>query len=822
MKKDKVTMFAEESYNDLDDNIGIVMPILTDCDVDEDFTEGMEKVGEELPILPLRNMVLFPGVAMPVMIGRPKSMRLIKEAAHKKSLIGVVCQKDMNTEDPKIEDLYATGVVADIVRVLEMPDGTTTVILQGKKRFQLEELSAYDPYLIGKIKLLEDVMPDKSDREFEALVSTIKDLTIKMLGAASEPPRDLIFSIKNNKNILYLINFSCCNVPNGSSEKQDLLLIGNLKDRAYRLLFILNREYQLVELKTSIQMKTHEDINQQQKEYFLQQQIKTIQEELGGNINELEIRELREKAAKKKWSSAVAETFEKEVRKLERLHPQSPDFSIQTQYVQAIVNLPWNEYSKDNFNLAHPQKVLARDHYGLEKVKERIIEHLAVLKLKGDMKSPIICLYGPPGVGKTSLGKSVAEALNRKYIRISLGGLHDEAEIRGHRRTYIGAMPGRIIQGLIKAKSSNPVFVLDEIDKIGNDFKGDPASALLEVLDPEQNNAFHDNYIDIDYDLSKILFIATANNLNTISQPLLDRMELIDISGYIIEEKVEIGRRHLVPKQLENHGLKEGDVVIPKKVMAAIVDQYTRESGVRELDKKIARIMRKVARLKASGKEYNPTLSIDDLHEYLGAQEYNRDKYENNDYAGVVTGLAWTAVGGEILFVESSLSKSKGEKLTLTGNLGDVMKESAVIALQYIKSHASLLGIDEDIFDKWAVHIHVPEGAIPKDGPSAGITMVTSLASTFTQRKVKDHLAMTGEITLRGKVLPVGGIKEKILAAKRAGIREIILSEENRKDIEEIKESYLKGLTFHYVKNITDVLKIALTDEKVKNAIDIK
>lgn len=819
MKKDKVTMFAEESYNDLDDNIGIVMPILTDCDVDEDFTEGMEKVGEELPILPLRNMVLFPGVAMPVMIGRPKSMRLIKEAAHKKSLIGVVCQKDMNTEDPKIEDLYATGVVADIVRVLEMPDGTTTVILQGKKRFQLEELSAYDPYLIGKIKLLEDVMPDKSDREFEALVSTIKDLTIKMLGAASEPPRDLIFSIKNNKNILYLINFSCCNVPNGSSEKQDLLLIGNLKDRAYRLLFILNREYQLVELKTSIQMKTHEDINQQQKEYFLQQQIKTIQEELGGNINELEIRELREKAAKKKWSSAVAETFEKEVRKLERLHPQSPDFSIQTQYVQAIVNLPWNEYSKDNFNLAHAQKVLDRDHYGLEKVKERIIEHLAVLKLKGDMKSPIICLYGPPGVGKTSLGKSVAEALHRKYVRVSLGGLHDEAEIRGHRRTYIGAMSGRIIQNLQKTGTSNPVFILDEIDKVTNDFKGDPASALLEVLDPEQNNAFHDNYLDIDYDLSKVMFIATANNLNTISQPLLDRMELIEVSGYIMEEKVEIAARHLVPKQLEIHGLSKGKVKFPKKTLQAIIESYTRESGVRELDKKIAKIMRKLARKLASSEELPAQIRPEDLHDYLGAVEYTRDKYQGNNYAGVVTGLAWTAVGGEILFVESSLSKGKGSKLTLTGNLGDVMKESAMLALEYIHSHAGLFGIDEGMFENWNVHIHVPEGAIPKDGPSAGITMVTSLVSAFTQRKVRSNLAMTGEITLRGKVLPVGGIKEKILAAKRAGIKELILCQENKKDIEEIKPDYLKGLAFHYVDDIRQVVDLALLKEKVANPL---
>ena len=817
--KERMKRFAEESYDDLDDNIGIVMPILTECDVDEDFTEGIEKVGSEIPILPLRNMVLFPGVAMPVIVGRPKSMRLIKEAVHKKALIGVVCQKEMNTEDPGFDDLYTTGVIADIVRVLEMPDGTTTVILQGKKRFALDSLKDTEPYLKGKISLLEDKMPKKSDREFEALISTIKDLTIKMLGALNEPPRDLIFSIKNNKNVLYLINFSCSNIPSGSAEKQELLLIGDLKDRAYRLLFILNREYQLVELKASIQMKTHEDINQQQKEYFLQQQIKTIQEELGGNINDLEIRELREKASRKKWPAAVAEIFEKEVRKLERLHPQSPDFSIQTQYVQAIINLPWNEYSKDNFNLIHAQKVLDRDHYGLEKVKERIIEHLAVLKLKGDMKSPIICLYGPPGVGKTSLGKSVAEALHRKYVRISLGGLHDEAEIRGHRRTYIGAMAGRIIQNIQKAGSSTPVFILDEIDKVTNDFKGDPASALLEVLDPEQNSTFHDNYLDIDYDLSKVMFIATANNLNTISQPLLDRMELIEVSGYILEEKVEIAARHLVPKQLEAHGLSKGKVKLPKKTLQVIIESYTRESGVRELDKKIAKIMRKLARKVASDEAIPSQIKPEDLHEYLGQIEYSRDKYQGNEYAGVVTGLAWTAVGGEILFVESSLSRGKGSKLTLTGNLGEVMKESAMLALEFIHAHASLFGINEELFENWNVHIHVPEGAIPKDGPSAGVTMVTSLVSAFTQRKVKKNLAMTGEITLRGKVLPVGGIKEKILAAKRAGIKELILCKENQKDIEEIKAEYVKGLTFHYVEDIRQVIDIALLKEKVDNPL---
>ena len=817
--KEKTRVFCQNSFDDLDDNIGIVMPILTECDVDEDFTEGIEKVGDTIPILPLRNMVLFPGVALPVIIGRPKSMRLIKEAVHKKSLIGVVCQKEMGTEDPILEDLYTTGVIADIVRVLEMPDGSTTVILQGKKRFELNELTETDPYLSGKITVLEDTKPDKTDREFEALISTIKDLTIKMLGAVAEPPRDLIFSIKNNKNVLYVVNFSCSNIPSGSAEKQQLLLIGDLKERAYRLLFILNREYQLVELKASIQMKTHEDINQQQKEYFLQQQIKTIQEELGGNINELEIKELREKASRKKWPAEVAQVFEKELRKLERLHPQSPDYSVQTQYVQNIVNLPWNEYSKDNFNLSHAQKVLDRDHYGLEKVKERIIEHLAVLKLKGDMKSPIICLYGPPGVGKTSLGRSIAEALRRKYVRVSLGGLHDEAEIRGHRRTYIGAMCGRIIQNIQKAGTSNPVFILDEIDKITNDFKGDPASALLEVLDPEQNNAFHDNYLDIDYDLSKVMFIATANNLNTISQPLLDRMELIEVSGYIMEEKVEIAAKHLVPKQMDVHGLKKGSVKFPKKTLQVIVEAYTRESGVRELDKKIAKIMRKLARKVASDEPIPTSIKPEDLYEYLGAVEYSRDKYQGNDYAGVVTGLAWTAVGGEILFVESSLSKGKGSKLTLTGNLGVVMKESAMLALEYIHAHAAQFNINEELFENWNVHVHVPEGAIPKDGPSAGITMVTSLVSAFTQRKVKKNLAMTGEITLRGKVLPVGGIKEKILAAKRAGIKELILCKENEKDINEIKPEYLKGLVFHYVSDIQQVVDLALLREKVDNPL---
>ncbi len=803
--------------HDIDESMGAVMPILMDCDKDEDFSEGMDKVGETLPILPLRNMVLFPGVAMPILLGRPKSMRLIREASQRKILVGVVCQKNEEVEDPGLDDLYPIGTVAEVLRVLEMPDGSTTAILQGRKRMALHSLVDTEPYLNGAISVLDDQPASKDDREYEALISTIKDLTIKMIEAAGDPPRELVFSIRNMQNTMFMLGFACCHIVAKPDEKQELLAIDDVKNRAYRLLFILNREYQLIELKTSIQMKTHEDINKQQKEYFLQQQMKAIQEELGGSMNDIEIRELRAQAKKKKWPKEVGETFEKELAKLERIHPQSPDYSIQSQYVQTIVGLPWGTYSRDNFSLPHAQRVLDRDHYGMEKVKERIIEHLAVLKLKRDLRSPILCLYGPPGVGKTSLGRSVAEALGRKYVRVSLGGLHDEAEIRGHRRTYIGAMMGRILQNLQKAGTSNPVFVLDEVDKVGSDFKGDPASALLEVLDPEQNTTFHDNYLDIDYDLSKILFIATANNLNTISQPLLDRMELIEVSGYILEEKIEIAMRHLIPKQMEAHGITKGTVRFHRNTVRAIIDSYTRESGVRALEKKIAKIMRRLARKIASDETVPAVLKVDHLREYLGPVEYTRDKYQDNRYAGVVTGLAWTAVGGEILFVESSLSRGKSAKLTITGNLGDVMKESAILALEYVHSHAAQLGIEESLFENWNVHIHVPEGAIPKDGPSAGITMVTSLVSTFTRRKVKSNLAMTGEITLRGKVLPVGGIKEKILAAKRAGIREIVLCEENRKDVEEINQTYVEGLTFHYVADIMQVIDTALLDEKVKD-----
>lgn len=817
-------MFNKKSdYLRLEDSEEPVISIIASDFNDGDSSIDEKELKEELPILPLRNTVIFPGTSMPVAVGRGKSKKLINSLNRQEGkLVGLLCQKDAEVEDPYFDDLYSIGVIGKIIRVIELPDSENiTVLFQAKKRFRLTNLTQIDPFWLGKYEILDSEPVAEPDTEYKALLDSIRDLTIQMLRLYGEPPREFINRIKSDEIASQLVNYCCTNLPVPAHEKQMLLEVDSEKERAYKLLVILNREIQMMEMKASIQLKTREELNQQQKEYFLQQQLRTIQDELGGNPQQSEIEEFRKRAKKKKWNTDVAAVFEKELTKLERLHPQSPDYSTQFTYIETLLDLPWNEYTKDNFDLTHAQIILDQDHYGLDKVKERIIEHLAVLKLKGDLKSPIICLYGPPGVGKTSLGKSVAKALNRKYIRVSFGGLHDESEIRGHRRTYIGAMPGRIIQNILKAGSSNPVFVLDEIDKIGRDFKGDPSSALLEVLDPEQNSAFHDNYVNIDYDLSKVLFLATANNLSTISQPLLDRMELIDISGYIIEEKVEIARRHLIPNQIENHGLKKSDISIPKKTIEKIVENYTRESGVRELDKKIASIMRKVAKKVASGAEYKKTIDPEDLQEYLGVVEYTRDEYQGNEYAGVVTGLAWTAVGGEILFVETSLSKGKGGKLTLTGNLGDVMKESALLALEYMKSHAKDYNIDERIFDNWNIHIHVPEGAIPKDGPSAGITMATSIASALTQRKVKSNLAMTGEITLRGKVLPVGGIREKILAAKRAGIKEIILSKNNQKDINEIKDIYLKGLKFHYVENIREVLDIALLKSKVDNPQDL-
>lgn len=794
--------------------------VIADYDGSEEQLMKTE-VDSSMPILPLRNMVLFPGVFLPVTIGRKSSLKLIHEAEAAGKNIGIVCQKLPDTEYPELKDLHQIGTVARIIRTIEMPDKSRAVILQGIRRFKLEEITETTPYLLGNIMPLEDEMPSQNDKEFQALVDSIKDTTIHLIKTSDLYPQESTIAIKNNNSPVFVINFISANLPLKKDDKMQLLCIDSFRDRAYQLLRFLNREVQLAEIKENIQIQAREDIDQQQREYFLQQQIKTIQNELGGNGQEQEIEEMRSLAKTKHWSEEVKNTFLKEVDKLERTHAQSPEYNVQLNYLQTMLNLPWGEYTTDNLNLNHATKVLNKDHYGLEKVKERILEHLAVLKLKGDMKSPIICLYGPPGVGKTSLGRSIAAALKRKYIRMSLGGVHDEAEIRGHRRTYVGAMPGRIIKGLLKAGSSNPVFILDEIDKVNSDRQGDPSSALLEVLDPEQNTTFHDNYLDVDYDLSKVMFIATANNLNSIPAPLLDRMELIEVSGYITEEKIEIARKHLVPKELEANGLNKNDVKLSKTTLESVIENYTRESGVRELEKKISKILRKSALQYATdGYLKKNEIKPADLCDFLGVQEYTRDKYQGNEYAGVVTGLAWTAIGGEILFVETSLSRGKGGRLTLTGNLGDVMKESAMLALEYIKAHTSLLDINDEIFDNWNIHIHVPEGAIPKDGPSAGITMATSLASALTQRKVKTNLAMTGEITLRGKVLPVGGIKEKILAAKRAGIKEIILCDENRKNIEEIQEIYLKGLTFHYVKDIREVFELALTEDKVNNPID--
>ncbi len=814
-------MNKEIYFSEIEEQENNAFSLITDFEGNEEQLFDIDVEGA-IPVLPLRNMVLFPGVFMPVAVGRKSSLKLVREAEQKNKYVAVVCQKDEQVEVPGFEDLHRVGTIGKIVRILEMPDQTTTVILQGVKRMHLKDITDSYPYLKGHVQLLDEEIPSKDDKEFMALVETCKDLTIRYIKSSDSIHQESTFAIKNINNQMFLVDFICTNLPLKKDEKIALLQLNSLRDRAYRLLEILNREVQLADIKASIQMRAREDIDQQQREYFLQQQIKTIQDELGGSGQEQEIEEMRLKAMTKNWGEEVNAVFLKELAKLERTHPQSPDFSVQLNYLQTMLSLPWNSYTVDNLNIKHAEKVLNKDHYGLEKVKERILEHLAVLKLKGDMKSPIICLYGPPGVGKTSLGKSIAASLKRKYIRMSLGGVHDEAEIRGHRKTYIGAMPGRIVKSLIKAGSSNPVFILDEIDKVSSDRQGDPSSALLEVLDPEQNTTFHDNYLDVDYDLSKVMFIATANNLNTIPAPLLDRMELIEVSGYITEEKIEIARRHLVPKELEANGMKKTDIKFPKNTLEMIVECYTRESGVRELEKKIGKILRKSARQYATDGYFAKTeIKPTDLYEFLGAPEYNRDKYQGNEYAGVVTGLAWTAVGGEILFVETSLSRGKGGKLTLTGNLGDVMKESAMLALEYIKSHASLLGLDEEIFEHWNIHVHVPEGAIPKDGPSAGITMVTSLASALTQRKVKANLAMTGEITLRGKVLPVGGIKEKILAAKRAGIKEIIMSADNKKNIDEIQEMYLKGLTFHYVKDIKEVFAVALTHEKVADALDL-
>lgn len=810
--------------------IKIGTPLLSDSfDQDSEFiplfTEDngdfdVKDMPKTLPVLALRNTVLFPGVVLPITVGREKSVKLVKNLTQKTKFLGAVSQMDAKIEDPEVKDLFDMGTIARVLKVLEMPDGSTSVILQGLHRFQVLEYISTDPYFIASIQTLTDEPTNEKDKEFEALISSIKDFAIKIINLSPNMPQEASFAIKNIDNYYFLINFICSNIELLAPDKQKLLEQNDLKSRSTLLLELMGRELQLLEIKNDIQSKVKLDMSQQQREYFLHQQMKTIQDELGGSPNEKEIEAMQKQAETKKWSKEVAEVFTRELSKLSNMNPMAPDYSMQLNYVQLMLDLPWNEYTVDNFDLKRAKKVLDEDHFGLEQVKERILEHLAVLKLKGDMKAPIICLYGPPGVGKTSLGKSVARALDRKYARISLGGLHDEAEIRGHRKTYIGAMPGRIIHNLKKVKSSNPVFILDEIDKIGKDFHGDPASALLEVLDPEQNNAFHDNYLDVDFDLSKVLFITTANNIGSINPALRDRMEMIEMSGYIMEEKVEIAKQHLIPDQLENHGITKKQLTIPSKTLQEVIQGYTRESGVRSLNQRIAKIVRNAAKSIAFGEEYSKSVTLADLKKVLGAPKYLKDLYQGNDLAGVATGLAWTSVGGEILFIETSLSKGKG-KLTITGNLGDVMKESAVIALQYIKSNSQRFGLTPDVFDSWDVHLHVPEGAIPKDGPSAGITMITSLASAFTQRKIRKSIAMTGEITLRGKLLPVGGIKEKILAAKRASITEIILSKENEKDVAEIKDIYIKGLSFKYFDNIGDVLEYVLLQQKVKNALQI-
>lgn len=792
------------------------IPLIT---AEEEENMNKEKFPEDLPILPLRNNVLFPGVVIPITVGRDKSIKLIQEANKGNKIIGVVSQKNQEEESPEFEDLHNIGTVAQIVRLLKMPDGSSTVIIQGKRRFEMVQPSQTDPFMRANVKMLKEKTFDKTSKEMIVMFKTIKDLALQIIKESPNIPSEASFAIGNIDSPTFLVNFISSNMNADVAKKQEMLEELDMKKRVILVLEHLNLEVQMLEMRNEIQSKVRKDMDRQQREYFLHQQMRTIQDELGDNPQEQDSRDLGDRAILKKWDERVSKLFYKELDKLQRMNPQGAEYNVQLNYLDLMLDLPWGEFSTDNLDLKRAKKILERDHYGLEKVKERILEYLAVLKLKGNMKSPILCFYGPPGVGKTSLGKSIAEALGRKYIRMSLGGLHDESEIRGHRKTYIGAMPGRIMQNIKKAEISNPVFVLDEIDKLGRSNHGDPSSALLEVLDPEQNNAFYDNYVETEFDLSRVMFIATANNLTEVQGPLRDRMEVIEVNGYTIEEKIEIAKRHLLPKQIEEHGISKKDITIDNKVLEKLIEEYTNESGVRSLSKMIAKLVRNRARQIAMDEKFDVKIKMEDLFDVIGAGR-GRTKYANNEVAGVVTGLAWTSVGGDILFIESSITKGKG-KLTLTGNLGDVMKESAVIALEFLKSHSSWLDLDQEAFDSHNVHVHVPEGATPKDGPSAGVTMLTSLASLFTQRRVKKNLAMTGEITLRGEVLPVGGIKEKILAAKRAGIKEIILCEKNRHDIEEIKQDYLKGLTFHFVTNMKEVLDLALTNEPVKNAIEI-
>ncbi|TXK51548.1 endopeptidase La [Pontibacter qinzhouensis] len=789
-----------------------MIPIIT---LDPDENVSTEDLPDELPILAVRNTVLFPGVVLPITVSRKKSVRLVRKAHKGDKTIGVVAQKNMTSDEPAAEDLFEVGTVAKILKMLVLPDGNTTIIIQGQSRFKIEEITQEDPFLQARISYCTETFPNKKSKEVKALVQSLKDAAAKMLKLSPEIPQEAQVALDNIDSPSFLTHFLSSNLNVEVAQKQQLLEVNDGAERGTQLLELMLREIQLLELKQEIHTKVHTDIDQQQRDYFLRQQIKVLQDELGQEGPDQEIARFRERAAKKKWPEPVAKHFSKEIERLARVNPQAAEYPVAVNYLEFLLDLPWNEYTKDNFNLKRTKKILDADHYGLEKVKDRIIEYLAVLKLKQDMKAPILCLYGPPGVGKTSLGRSVAKALGREYVRMSLGGVRDEAEIRGHRRTYVGAMPGKIINQIKKIGSSNPVIILDEIDKLASDFRGDPSSALLEVLDPEQNHTFLDNYLDVEYDLSKVLFIATANSLDTIQPALRDRMEIIELTGYTLEEKTEIARRHLVPKQVSEHGLKEEDVKVPKATIQKVIEDYTRESGVRSLERKIGQLVRNTAKLKAMEEEFTPAIKPEDVVKILGSEIFDKEIYQDIDTAGVVTGLAWTSVGGDILFIESILSRGKG-KLTLSGQLGDVMKESAMTAISYLKAHAELLDIDYRLFDQYDLHIHFPEGAVPKDGPSAGIAIFTSIASVFTQRKVRARLAMTGEITLRGKVLPVGGIKEKILAARRAGISDIILCQKNRKDINEIPENYIKGLKIHYVDRVDDVVKLALLKEKVK------